>query len=603
MAALPKLPLGIVIQALDKFTAPLQRMHRVTRGVALPFDRVGRKLDALGRAAGIDKLKGSLGEVHKSFGNLYDVGRRVFLNLAAWTALGSGSLLGLATSTAKAGEEIAETSKKLGVGTTFLQEWRFAASRSAIEATDLDQALFQLQKRLVQAAQGEGEAASLLAYWGVSATDAAGRMRPLEQLLPELQQKFAAISSETLRNAAAAQLFGREGMQLGVLLGRTSEELDGLFQRAHELGVVMDAGTLAAAEKFTAAWKDAQSSLTGVRNIIGGALLPVLGELIERLTAWITAHRAQFEAFAHALAERLPGALATVRDWLVSLKDAAAPLVAVFAWLADRVGAGNLVLGALATILGTKLVLAVAGVVKAFAGLNMTLLGTPIGWILAGFMALVAAGYLLIRNWDAVKSFAVRVWTAIWDTVKAVAGWIADKVGWLFDVVTTPFRMMLTVWIAVWTAIFDRVAEVAVWIYERAAWLGKQIRRPFQAIGEFVAGIWDGIRERFAAVHDWIIEKVRALTSWLPDWLEEKLGLKVEAEAPAARTAAEQALTRAAAAAVASRGGGAAAGAPLQRSEASVRVEFANAPPGTRVQSDHSGVELDLSMGYAMVAP
>lgn len=596
--ALAKYPIQIIIQAVDRFTAPVQRMNRFTRGIALPFQRLGGKLEALGRTAGIDKLGKSVGDVGRAFGGLFDFARRTLLGIGTWTVLGSASLLGMATAISRVGENIVETSRQLGVGSTFLQEWRFAATRSGLAAEDLDQGLFQLQKRLAEAATGEGESAEVLTALGIAATDVEGRLRPLEDIVPEIQERLAGLHSETLRNALAAKLFGREGQQLGLLLSRPREEMQGLIDRAHELGAILDGEALAASMEYADSWKDLQSTLGGVRNTLATAVLPVLTSIIEKLQAWLVGHRAQIQAFAEALARSLPDALRSIRDWLVALAKAVDPLVQAFGWLAERVGAVNLVLGTLAVVIGGKLVVAIAAVIKALMALNLTILGTPIGWILAGIAALVAAGYLLVRNWDTIAAFFTRIWGGIRDVVGSVATWISDKIQWLAGVVTAPFRAVLSFYLLVWSTIFETASKVVSGIHARVLWLADMVQKPFLAIGEFFAGVWDSIQEKVRSVIDWIMDKVRALTSWLPNWVKDKLGLTAPEEPqPAGNGQRTSDLVRSAILAPSARP------TPL-RSEAALRVEFVNAPPGTRVRTERNdGTELDLSMGYAMVQP
>lgn len=56
---------------------------------------------------------------------------------------------------------------------------------------------------------------------------------------------------------------------------------------------------------------------------------------------------------------------------------------------------------------GKKLITGVGKGVKAIKGFGATLLGNPLTWYVAGILAIVAAGYLLYKNWDTVKQGAV----------------------------------------------------------------------------------------------------------------------------------------------------------------------------------------------------
>jgi hypothetical protein len=59
--------------------------------------------------------------------------------------------------------------------------------------------------------------------------------------------------------------------------------------------------------------------------------------------------------------------------------------------------------------------------------LNFILIANPIGLIIAGIAALIAAGYLLIKNWDAVKNFFAGLWQGMKSGFAAAADWIIGK--------------------------------------------------------------------------------------------------------------------------------------------------------------------------------
>jgi len=56
---------------------------------------------------------------------------------------------------------------------------------------------------------------------------------------------------------------------------------------------------------------------------------------------------------------------------------------------------------------------ATGAMTAALTALNLAFLANPITWVIIGIVALIAAGYLLIKNWDKVKSFFVNLWVGI----------------------------------------------------------------------------------------------------------------------------------------------------------------------------------------------
>lgn len=547
-----RFPLFVVIQAVDKATGPLRRFTAGLRDRFKPLKEAAQYAQRLSRALGVPQVAQGMAEVGKATGRVLSELKAVALKISAIAAVGSLSIYGLAHSFAEAGASAARMSRILGVSTAWLQEMRYAAARASVPVDQLDEFLENLSRRSAEAAAGQGDAILAFQALGISVTDQTGRLRSLESLLPEVTDRLAALRSENIRNALAARMFGRSGPELNALLAEGSAGIDAMRARAHELGVVMDQEAIEASERFERAQVDLTAALQGTRNIIGGALLPVVTKLVEKFTDWLVKHRADIEAFAAKLAERLPKILHEIRDKLEALRDALRPLINLFIAVGNRVGWVNGFLAALAVLLGAKLILALAALGKAWAALNITIAVTPIGWILIGIAALVAAVWLLAKNWDSVRAWLAKIWESVRKAFGATVQWLVDAAEWLWDKMTWPFRK----------------------------------------VGEFFSNLWDGIKEKFAAVSDWIMDKVRALTSWLPDWIKGKLGLAdedVQVQVVSSRIAQAAPVTSA---------------APGDKQEVGVTVRFENAPKGTRAQAERGGsVDVDLSMGYSMVTP
>ncbi|WP_375696728.1 phage tail protein [Bartonella sp. AC70YNML] len=108
-------------------------------------------------------------------------------------------------------------------------------------------------------------------------------------------------------------------------------------------------------------------------------------------------------------------------------------------------------LAAVGAVLVASLIPAITAVGSAFISLGIAIMTTPIGWIMAGIAALVAAGYLLYKHWDTVISFISKLWDSFYSLCSNVfnnlltffknfspLSWISKKINelieWLFGV-------------------------------------------------------------------------------------------------------------------------------------------------------------------------
>ena len=114
--------------------------------------------------------------------------------------------------------------------------------------------------------------------------------------------------------------------------------------------------------------------------------------------------------------------------WLV--QQAAALGVASAAWIHNTammvVNKAGMVASAVASGVVTG---ATAALTAAQWALNAAFVATPIGWIVLGLAAVVAAGVALYKNWDTVKAKAGEVWNSI----KTAFGGIRDSITGAFS--------------------------------------------------------------------------------------------------------------------------------------------------------------------------
>ena len=168
---------------------------------------------------------------------------------------------------------------------------------------------------------------------------------------------------------------------------------------------------------------------------------------------------------------------------------------------------------------GKKLIGGVGKIAKGFKALSLTVLASPITWIIAGILALVAAGYLLYKNWDTVKAKAVELKDKVvglidkfwffmgplgwivkagmtvyrnWDTIKQKAGELKDKIA---NMVTN----ILLKWDNFKAATKEILGNVFKWMEDK--W--NSIKEVGAAVADFFTGIFDKIKSGFDTVVGW----------------------------------------------------------------------------------------------------
>lgn len=220
--------------------------------------------------------------------------------------------------------------------------------------------------------------------------------------------------------------------QLWVLAGaaedgsiRSGSMLDWVQRKAEAFGQWIEGLDLSSLQKqfdeqFAQALQKAGEALQWVRDNSD----TLIGTLKKLAVMWGIGRVFSFVAGIISAGQTIGGFIKTV--WkLVTAKgaEAAAWIHNTAAMVANKVG---MVASAVASGVATG---ATAALTAAQWALNAAFVATPIGWIVLGLAAVVAAGVALYKNWDTVKAKAGEVWNSI----KTAFGGIRDSITGAFS--------------------------------------------------------------------------------------------------------------------------------------------------------------------------
>ncbi len=216
---------------------------------------------------------------------------------------------------------------------------------------------------------------------------------------------------------------------------------------------------------------------------LGAALMPAITGLLEKVTPIVA-------AFVKWSGEN-PQLITTI----------AAVAAGIFALLAV-VGTIGLVIPSLIAGFGA---LATAAT---FLGGAFTFMLGPIGLVILGIAALVAAGVAIYQNWDQIAGFASTTWSAISSTVSGAMEAIGAVFTATWEGIKGAFQAYVDFTIGLWATLLDFLvpgwdtALASLWASAVAIW--EQIKATFLAAFEAVATAWtewlDGVLEYWTAI-------------------------------------------------------------------------------------------------------
>lgn len=180
-------------------------------------------------------------------------------------------------------DRLDELSSRLGISTEQLSAWGYAAKLSGSDLESLTGSIQKFSKTVASAADANSRQAELFASLGISVKDAAGNLRDVEDLLPEVADRFKALDNETTETALAMELFGRSGAELLEFLNKGSDGIKDLGDEAKTLGGIIDQGTAASSAKFNDELDKLRVVVNSLFTQLARELLPQLTKLVKEL--------------------------------------------------------------------------------------------------------------------------------------------------------------------------------------------------------------------------------------------------------------------------------------------------------------------------------
>lgn len=340
-----------------------------------------------------------------------DLGKHVAIAFAGVTAAIVGSVKA-AKSFADRGDEIAKTAKAIGIGTTALQELRYAAGLSGVENETLTKGLQTLNKQMGELALGQG---NLMKVAGEYSGELLAQLEAAKNTEEAFNILSAAIASEedaSKRAVLAQAAFGGSSRELIKLLVEGKAGIQELRDEAHIYGNIMSEEATKRSEEFNDSMSRLQSSAQSLADSGLSVLVDKLQPLIQKTADYI----AQNKELVGQKIEAIFNGIGIAIDLLYKgMESGLIPAI-----------------------------LAVVGAFKAMtiaqAALNVAMNANPIGIIitLCGLLAIAIAK--LWHDSEEFRNFFINMWDSIVKGVKkaveSIKGFISNisQVG--HDIVT-----------------------------------------------------------------------------------------------------------------------------------------------------------------------
>lgn len=480
--------LSVLLRMQDQMTAPVKRAQE-------SLGAFKRNAESIGRQVGFERVTENFSRAGEAGRELYDTAGRVGRRLAAVSAAGAAALTGITVAVANSADELAKFADQMDIPVESLQEWQYAAERMGVSQSTFNSSLSAFSRRLADARDGTGALHSRLKETNPELLEQLTHARDTNEALSLYMRAMEGAADQTERNGMAAAAFSRAGMDMSRMVRDGADEIDRLRERARELGFILSDETARQGEQFADQMLDMRKSMLGLRNIIGGALMPAFGDLMDQITAGVLYVHPLVREWAEGFAANLPGRIAWLRGEFDALMVTINPALELGAALVERFGALHVAAGALALMIGAPLIvplvkftaamvslswalgrvgfalvgLAVKALPAVLAGLKTLAVAAMAHPVLATVALLAGGAALLIANWDRVGPFFRDTWARVSEATRR--GWEA-----------------VTEWLG-----FDPLAMLAPLWRPIGEWLGRQL----DAWRRLLSGEWSAVKDIF----------------------------------------------------------------------------------------------------------
>lgn len=221
----------------------------------------------------------------------YKFGQTLGAGIRSGAVIATAALAALGVAVGKSidnADAMRDLSIRIGVGTEKLSEYAYAAKQTGTDIDGLARGLKILSKNAAEAADETSAKGKLFEALGIDVIDPITKsLKSLDQLLPEIANKFKNLEDGTTKAALAQELFGKSGLELIEFLNQGGQGLDEMGEKARRLGIVISEDTAAAADEFNDRLADLRAQGAGFANEVTAQLLPALNQTVSELSSLI----------------------------------------------------------------------------------------------------------------------------------------------------------------------------------------------------------------------------------------------------------------------------------------------------------------------------
>lgn len=506
--------LGLSSKEIDKITNEMTKTEKETQKVQKETKKASNLLKTMGKVG------------------------KVALAAAATGAAAAGA--GLFALTKKAGEtadRLLDLNSITGLSTDEIQKWQKASVDAGVSSEAMTDAAQKMAMNIASMQSPTSKGAKALKELGLSVEEVSEM--DAGQQMDVLAQALAGVDDKTKRAKLGTDVFGRSWEKIAPIMDLGVEGM----QKAKDSANIISNEDLQKANEFRKSWDTLKDTASKLAVQVGAKLAPTFTQFSD----WITNNMPQIESFIKSAFEKSSdiinnSVIPAFNDFVTFLQDnkdkvekelkkALEVATQAFDGLKQAVKFVKdnfdtllpVIIGVTAAVVAQMTINKLVGLYKAWQMvtktqttlqwlLNTALNANPLGLVAVAIGAVVAAGILLYKNWDKVKSYAISLWEKLGPFKKA------------FIALLGPFASIVEAGIKIyknWDTIKDKAAELTSKIIKVFKEFGGNVKTTFVELKDnmvtygknIVKGLIDGVSDKLESAK----KKAKELASGIKD--------------------------------------------------------------------------------------
>lgn len=325
------------ISLTDGFSKNFILFEKRIHHALMPIKKMEKSLDRLNRVSRFDLFKKGFSDFRKNskdfilsvrnIGQSFGYVKTAVVKVA--DALNTVSLRG---------DDIAKTSRRLGLSVESLQKFRHAADLAGVPVDAMQESMRKMAVGAFRASQGVEKESKAFKALKISVKNADGSMKDNEQLILEMADRFAnAGYSATEKLYIANEVFGKSGSKMIELLNQGSDALHGQFEEMVKLGLMTEEEAKAS-EQYNDALAKMRRAIDGIQTALAADLLGPMTEAVEYLTNFLIENKDVFKKSLEPFVKSIPVMIEHITAALPGVLEAFVKFADWFDWFVDHLG-------------------------------------------------------------------------------------------------------------------------------------------------------------------------------------------------------------------------------------------------------------------------